>query len=151
LRLRQGRYSLSPAERIKDRRDFSRIFRLGSRVRAPGFTIVFAPNQLGYSRIGISAGRRFGRAVQRNRAKRIFRELFRLHKHDLPRGVDYIFLPSKELFSRGWTRLEEDLMKAAERVQREMLRIRSLEDGADSEGRARSAQNLGVKSDESRR
>ncbi len=116
MRLRKGRHTLSPAERIKDREDFSRTFKAGKRIRTPGFTIVFAPNGLDYSRIGISVGRRFGRAVQRNRAKRIFRELFRLNKDQLPKGLDYIFMPGPKLRELGWTELQRELRAAAGRI-----------------------------------
>jgi ribonuclease P protein component len=128
LRLRKGRHTLSPAERIKDREDFSRTFKAGRRIRTPGFTIVFAPNGLGYSRIGISVGKRFGRAVQRNRAKRIFRELFRLNKDQLPKGVDYIFMPGPKLHESGWTELQRELRAATGRIKRLVAQERSPEE-----------------------
>lgn len=48
------------------------------------------PNALGHPRIGLAiAARTVGKAVARNRVRRIIRESFRLAQHDLP-AVDII-------------------------------------------------------------
>jgi len=52
--------------------------------------------------LGISIGRACGRAVQRNRIKRLFRESFRLIQNDIEPGFDYLFIisPKWELLSQ---------------------------------------------------
>lgn len=51
-----------------------------------------APNQLDCARIGISVGNACGDAVRRNRLKRLGREVFRLHQHQIPSGYDYVLI-----------------------------------------------------------
>lgn len=51
-----------------------------------------AVNHVGFPRLGISISRAFGSAVQRNRAKRLAREVFRLAWHDLDAGCDYLLI-----------------------------------------------------------
>lgn len=53
------------------------------------------PNSTDTTRILVSLSRGFGNSVERNRAKRIGKEIFRLHKHSIVPGVDIglIFYP----------------------------------------------------------
>ncbi len=116
--MKQGRFTLSKAERISNSRDFSRIFRRGKRIKFPGFTLVVLPNNLPFSRMGIAVGKRFGKAVKRNRAKRICRELFRLNKYRIPGGFDIVFLPHQEILEASWYKLQENMCKAGKIIER---------------------------------
>jgi len=49
-------------------------------------------DKLGPTRLGVTLSKKFGNAVERNRAKRQVREIFRLHKHRLRPGLDLVFL-----------------------------------------------------------
>ena len=59
---------------------------------ADSLLIYGAANGLGYPRLGMTASRRFGGAVARNRWKRLVREAFRLSQHDLP-ALDLVCIP----------------------------------------------------------
>lgn len=58
--------------------------------RAGPLVIYALPNDLPHARLGLSVPRRVGRAVARNRIKRLLREVFRHHQHDLARGYDFV-------------------------------------------------------------
>lgn len=49
-------------------------------------------NRLPYNRVGITAGKRFGNSVQRNRVKRLIRESYRLLHPELKQGYDVVFM-----------------------------------------------------------
>ena len=46
----------------------------------------------GSARLGVSVGRKIGRAVQRNRVKRAIREAWRALSPELPAGRDYVIV-----------------------------------------------------------
>jgi ribonuclease P protein component len=50
-------------------------------------------NGLEYNRVGLSVSKKYGKAVQRNRLKRLYREAYRLSKPELSKGFDLIFIP----------------------------------------------------------
>ena len=76
-------------------RDFNRIRREGKRVITDYFTAVIAPASVQHGRIGIIVGRRLGKAVVRNRTKRIFRELVRGHCRRVPPMRDCVVFPRR--------------------------------------------------------
>ena len=66
----------------------------GSVVRNPYFTLLISRAPVhGSSRFGIVVGRRVGKAVTRNRLKRIFRELVRESYSNMASGYHYIVYP----------------------------------------------------------
>jgi ribonuclease P protein component len=73
-------------------------------------------NQLAVGRIGIAATKKLGGAVQRNRAKRLIREVFRRNK--LAPGFDVVVVPKRELFDASLTALEADYRNTLERTLR---------------------------------
>lgn len=86
------RKGLDKKERIHLQRDFHRIYRNGRRLQTPSFTVITKENDLGFSRVAAVAGKRVGKAVARNRVKRLIREFFRLNKCRLRPSTDYLII-----------------------------------------------------------
>jgi len=59
-----------------------------------------AGNELAWTRLGVSVGRRIGQAVRRNYIRRRIREAFRRNKSELPSGVDLVCVARQA----DWTR-----------------------------------------------
>ena len=71
------------------------------------------PNGKGVGRLGIAATRKLGGAVQRNRAKRLIREVFRRNK--VAEGFDVVVIPKRDLLDASLSALEADYRTLLER------------------------------------
>lgn len=79
-----------PTARVLRKVDFEAAYRQGSRHGNSHFSLTVRPNQLAAARLGMAiAARTVGKAVSRNRLRRIIRESFRHVREDLP-SVDLI-------------------------------------------------------------
>ena len=67
------------AARLSARKSFLDIYERGQRVSGPYFVFFAVAGATATSRLGITATKKFGHAVARNRIKRIVRDLFRHH------------------------------------------------------------------------
>jgi ribonuclease P protein component len=100
------------AEHVRRHADFERIYASGSRIQARYMTVFVAPNGGRVARFGVAATRKLGPAVDRNRAKRLAREVFRRHK--LEEGLDVVVVPRREMLDALFTSLEADYRGALE-------------------------------------
>ncbi len=76
--------------RLSRNRDFRRVFEARTRASVDPLLVYARPNALSHPRLGLSVSRRVGKAVARNRIKRLVREAFRQIQHDLPGAYDYV-------------------------------------------------------------
>jgi ribonuclease P protein component len=97
-------------ERIRHRVEFQRVYEHGYRIRTRYCTLFVLPNQQPIGRLGIAATKKLGGSVQRNRAKRLIREIFRQNK--IATGFDLVVVPKRELLGASLTALEADYRSA---------------------------------------
>lgn len=87
--------------RLRDNRDFSRVFRQGKSVANRFFVCYTLDNsQVDEFRVGFSVSKKIGKAVVRNRVKRRMREAVRLMKDDIKEHQDIVLIariPSRDL------------------------------------------------------
>ena len=84
--------NLTKTERIKSKDDFKRLYASPLGSKTLGAKLVFSNSGSGMNRLGISLVRKFGTSVQRNRAKRLIREIYRCNKHRVKPGFDLLFV-----------------------------------------------------------
>ncbi|HET6646358.1 MAG TPA: ribonuclease P protein component [Pyrinomonadaceae bacterium] len=88
---------------LRGSNDFQRVYKTGKRYEGHLLTVFVLPNSLPQHRLGITASRKaLGKAVDRNRAKRLLREAFRLtrpHLDRLTRKYDWVLNARRSLLS----------------------------------------------------
>ena len=85
-------YLFRKKERIRRRREYLRILREGKRYKTKHFKIIIKCNDADKIRLGLIVSRKAGKAVKRNRIKRLLREFFRLNKNFFPISSDILFI-----------------------------------------------------------
>jgi ribonuclease P protein component len=79
-------FSLPKEARLLKRAEFLRVYEQGKRIEGRFMTVFILPNNHGIHRAGITATKKaIGKAHDRNRAKRLLRESFRLSRAELDR------------------------------------------------------------------
>lgn len=86
---------------INQNRMFRRIYRQGKSHVTPYFVVYVKKNRIKTNRLGITATKKIGNAVERNRARRIIKEAYRLLEPELPVGLDIVIVARrKTVFSK---------------------------------------------------
>ncbi|MBC8349624.1 MAG: ribonuclease P protein component [Verrucomicrobia bacterium] len=113
-------FGFKSKSRIRKREEFQTVKQKGKRVRTNHFLaqlLIDDERPTAERRIGIIVTRRLGNAVKRNRAKRVFRELFRNHKEILPERSDLVVIPHSTFFSQPYSMLESDFLQTCKRFK----------------------------------
>jgi ribonuclease P protein component len=66
------------------------VYEKGRRAGSASFVMFALPNDAGHCRLGITVTRKVGSSVQRNRIKRVLRDVFRRHRAELAPGLDLV-------------------------------------------------------------
>jgi ribonuclease P protein component len=108
----QPRRLMGRAMRLKQARDFERVRREGRRMACGCFIANWQMLPPGSSlHLGVITAKKLGNAVVRARARRLLREVFRLHQHDFARPVDLVLVAQRPIVGNGMSAVEEAFMK----------------------------------------
>ena len=79
-------------------------------------------------RTGVTASKKVGNAVARNRAKRRMRALFsKLECDHAPTGIDYVLVARHTLVHAAWTELLSEFSIAAKRIHKKLIKTATQE------------------------
>lgn len=111
--------ALPKEKRLAKRREFLRVYETGRKLFSRYCVLFFAANGLLYSRVGITATRKSGKANVRNRLKRWTREVYRCQRGPLGldgRSVDVVVNVKPSAAQAAWRDYSFDLERALQRV-----------------------------------
>lgn len=117
--------SLPKDARLRKPAEFRRVYEQGRRIEGRFMTVFILPNENAVHRIGITASKKaIGKAHDRNRAKRLLREAFRLSKTELsaiPDSYDWVLNARRSLLKVKLEKPLEEFRQIAAKVQKSVL------------------------------
>lgn len=121
---------MSQNARLRNSADFRAVYNKGSRFEGRLVSVFVLPNGLNQHRLGITASRKMSRrAVDRNRAKRLIREAFRLNEAELNAlkdRYDWVFNARRPIIEKKIDDVVKELLLAFDKVIQNELRVLSV-------------------------
>lgn len=77
---------------IKDDRVFRQLYKKGTSLAFPSVVVYYRKNRQSVNQLGLTTTKKIGKAVQRNRARRVIREAYRLLEPMMNRGYDIVLV-----------------------------------------------------------
>lgn len=77
---------------LRNTRQFNQVYKKGKSIVNRHVVMYYKRNQLGYNQVGFSVSKKVGKAVVRNRVKRLMKESFRINHEKLTEGYDIVFV-----------------------------------------------------------
>src|ERR1700690_306235 len=112
-RLRLGRGS-----RLGQNRDFPRGGEQGERLALGCLIANWHRLPDGASpKLGVVTSRKIGGAVERSRARRLLRESFRRHQHELSQPVELVLVARNSITGKKFAEVEKDFLAALNRAK----------------------------------
>lgn len=99
---------------IKDNQEFRRIFARGASRVGPALVVYRLQGKEGITRFGFTVSKKVGKAVVRNRLRRVLKEICRLHPEAFGHGMDYVIVARPRAGERTYRELESELLSLAE-------------------------------------
>jgi ribonuclease P protein component len=97
--------------RIKQGRDFAKIRQEGERLMTGCLIANWRKLPAGSdSRLGVITAGKIGNAVVRSRARRLLRESFRLHQHELALPMDLVLVARPSIVGKAFIEVERDFL-----------------------------------------
>ena len=108
------------ASRLRARKVFLDVYKRGHRMHTAYFVLFALKGATPRSRLGITATKKFGHAVARNRIKRVIREIFRKSRETMSSPVDLVVNVKMAAREQSYDRLEADLTSRLRELHRRL-------------------------------
>ena len=101
---------------INENRQFVRLYNTGRSQVGSFLVLYYKGNGRNINRLGITVSKKIGKAVVRNRARRLIKESFRLHEHEIKKGYDIVIVARGRMNGARFASCERALLDALRRA-----------------------------------
>ena len=101
--------------RLKKNGDFLKLFKKGKRVFSPCLTVIYTPSKKPF--MGISLSKKHGKAVKRNRIKRLIRASYSNNFEKMKGCYSMVIMP-KVLEEYNYKDIEESILSCFRRMEK---------------------------------
>lgn len=108
--------------RLRNRKSFLDLYERGFRLSSSFFVLFGLPGTSPRSRLGITATKKFGHAVARNRIKRLVREIFRKNRAIAESPIDLVVNVKMDARWQPYPSLEADLTSRLRELRQRLAR-----------------------------
>lgn len=102
--------SLTKERRILKNADYRLVYKHGTYQVGRRCVLYKMPVAKQPTKIGFVTGKKVGGAVQRNRARRLMKEVYRLHQHEIREGYHIVFVGRANMASATYEDAEKEMM-----------------------------------------
>lgn len=103
--------------RLKKNEEFSAVFKKGRSIADAKMVIYYRRKDPAEAfRVGYSVGKKLGKAVLRNRIKRVMREVVRLNAAHIPNGIDVVLIARHGIIDVHFTEVEKSFIKLMKKL-----------------------------------
>ena len=95
---------------LNRQKDFDAVYRFGKSQPSRYVVLLYRKNSLGFSRISFLASKKVGNSVQRNRARRLMKEAFRLSGMVISPGYDLVIVARGGISDAAMNDVKQSLM-----------------------------------------
>lgn len=101
---------------IKENYEFRRLYHRGKSAATPYLVIYAMKTKRRVNRIGLTVSAKLGCAVERNRVKRLLREVYRLHENEISVSYDFIIVARSRMVGATYAQTEKAFLRAMKQL-----------------------------------
>ena len=104
------------AQSLKNNYEFRRLYSKGRTMATPLLAVYCRKNKRPYNQLGITVGKKIGKAVYRNKVRRRLKEIYRLNEDKFEVGYDIVVVARVKSRFASYSQLEQDFLRLFKRV-----------------------------------
>ena len=112
-----GVHIMSFVKGLARNREFSEVYNNGRSVVDRFLVLYYIPKGQPFSRFGFSVSKKLGKAVVRNRYKRILKEICRTNSIKIECGYDCVIIARPRIVGEEYKKIENSFMRLAQKAK----------------------------------